>query len=186
VAAAVLTAAAVLAAPVAFAVAPTVRYARWHPFPGASFTLPGGETSWPPVFPGTVAAAALAVVVLGVGAAGLRRVAARPSPEGDATRAAGEMLRRQAARAITGAVLGLELVMLAALLLEGSRGLAVPAADLAPGAYLGSRVMVIAGLCCAVACLAAWLVLSGWTRRGRSAAPPPVAPPGPAAISPES
>ncbi|MGH3304220.1 MAG: hypothetical protein ACRDOK_21585, partial [Streptosporangiaceae bacterium] len=171
-AAALLSAALVVAAPIAFAVAPTVRYGNWHPFPGASMTLPGGQTSWPPVFPGTAAAALLALAVLGIGAAGLRRVAARPGPADDDAATFDEVLRRQAGRAMVGAVLGLELITLAALLIAGSQGLAVPGAAVAPGAYLGNRVMVIAGLCCAATGLAAWLVLSGWTRHRRRAAPP--------------
>ncbi len=181
VAAAALTAAAVVAAPAIFAFAPTIRYGRWHPVAGQSLTLPAGQTSWPPVFPGTAAAAALALAVLGVGVAGLRRVAARPGPA-DAAQDVDELLRRQGGRAILGAVLGLELVTLAALLIAGSQGLAVPVADIAPGAYLGSRVMLTAGLCCAAAGMAAWLVLNGWTRQRRSAAPPP----GPAAVTPGS
>jgi hypothetical protein len=172
-AAAVMTAAAVLAAPVVFAFAPAVRYGRWHPFTGYSLTLPGGQTSWPAVFPGTAAAAVLALAVLGVGVAGLHRVAARPGPADGAEVTVDEVLRRQAGRAIVGAVLGLELITLAALLIAGSSGLAVPVPTVAPAAYLGNRVMVIGGLCCAAAGVAAWLVLSGWTRRLRRPSPPP-------------
>lgn len=172
-AAALLSATLVVAAPVAFAVAPTVRYGNWHPAPGAGFTLPGGQTSWPAVFPGTAAGAVLSLAALVIGAAGLRRVAARPGPaDGDAV-TIDEVLRRQAGRAMAGAVLGLELIILAALLIAGSSGLAVPVSAIAPGAYLGNRVMVIAGLCCAAAGVAAWLVLGGWTRRLRRSGPPP-------------
>ena len=182
VAGAVLAAALTLAAPIAFALAPSIRYGNWHPFAGASFNLPGGRTSWP-VWPGTVATAVLALVVLLVGAAGLRRVAARPRLAGDGEQAAStehaasgshavdEVMRRQAGRAILGAVLGLELIVLAAILIAGSEGLAVPVPAVAPGAYLGSRVMVFAGLSCALAGAAAWLVLSGWTRNRRLAQP---------------
>lgn len=170
-AAVLLSTALVVAAPVAFAVAPTVSYGNWHPSPGTGFTLPGGHTSWPPVFPGAAAAAALALAVLGIGAAGLRRIAARPGPADDDAMTVDEVLRRQAGRAMIGAVLGIELITLAALLIAGSSGLAVPMAAVAPGAYLGNRIMVIAGLSCAVAGLAAWLVLSGWTRHLRRRGP---------------
>jgi hypothetical protein len=172
----------VIGAPIAFAVAPAVGYGKWHPFLGANFTLPGGHTSWPPVFPGTAAAAALALAVLGIGAAGLRRIAARPGPADDDAVTVDEVLRRQAGRAMIGAVLGLELIILAALLIAGSSGLAVPMAAVAPGAHLGNRIMVIAGLSCAVAGLAAWLALSGWTRHLRRPGPRQ----DPAPVAPES
>lgn len=177
---ALLATALAVAAPVVFAVAPTVRYGRWEPFADAGFTMPGGQTAWPQAFPGAVGAAVLALAVLATGAAGLRRVAARPGPaEGDAV-SLDDLLRRQAGRAMTGAVLGLELIILAALLIAGSNGLAVPVADVAPGAYLGNRIMVYAGLACAVAGLAAWVVLSGWTRHRRQPGPrPEPAPAGP-------
>jgi hypothetical protein len=179
VAAAVLAAAMVLAAPIAFALAPSVAYGSWQPATGV--ILPGGRTSWPPVFPGTVAAAALALAVLGVGAAGLRRVAGRPAAADDAAHGVDETLRRQSGRAILGAVLGIEMLVLAALLIAGSAGLAVPDQAAGPGAYLGNRVMVFTGLGCAACGLAAWLVLSGWIRRphSRPAAATPGVTPGP-------
>ena len=71
--AAVLT----VAAPVAFAAAPSISYGRWRPFADAPFSLPGGRTVWPG-WPLTTVAAVFAVVVVLLGAAGLRRVAARP------------------------------------------------------------------------------------------------------------
>lgn len=173
VAAALLIAVLVLAAPIVFALAPTVHYTSWHPEVGVSVTLPGGQTSWPPVFPDAIAAAMFVVAVLGAGCAGLRRVAARPIPADEATQPLDDLLRRQAGRAILGAVLGLELIVLALLLISASQALAVPVSAASPGAYLGGRVMVFAGLGCAAAGLAAWLILSGWTRRQRHAGSPP-------------
>ena len=167
-AAVALTTTLTLAAPVAFALAPSISYGRWHPFQGASFSLPGGRTSWPGLTL-TVGGAALSVVALLLGTAGLRWIAARPQPAEGAERDIDELQRRQAGRAIAGAVLGLQLVVLAALMIAGSNGLAVPVPDLAPSAYLGSRVMIWAGLGCAAAAVVSWLVLSGWTGRARRA-----------------
>jgi hypothetical protein len=194
VATAVLSAVLVVAAPIAFALAPSVTYGRWHPAPGVNVTLPGGQTSWPALFPGTAAAGVLAILVLLVGAAGLRRVAFRPGLAGAVAarpdqaadvelqdgpeelagprEAVDDVLRRQAGHAMLGAVLGLELITLAAILIAGSGGLAVPVSAVAPAAYLGNRIMVIAGVGCAFAGPAAWLVLSGWTRRRPLAMPP--------------
>jgi hypothetical protein len=173
----VIVAAFVLAAPIAYVLAPDIRYGSWHPVPGDRFTLPGGTTTWPG--PLTTAAAALfAVLVLLLGAATLCRIAARPPLSVAADHLSDELLRRQSGRAVAGAVLGIELLVLAALLIAGSEGLAVPIAALAPAAYTGNRVMVWAGLCCALAAIPAWLALSGWIRRGRgapAAAGPPAA-----------
>jgi hypothetical protein len=164
----VLAALLTIAAPVVFATAPTLSYGRWQPFPGASFSLPGARTAWPG-WPITTVAAGFAVVVLVLGIAGLRRVAARPRLTSTEQDAAGEgfdeLLRRQSGRAITGAVLGLELLVLAAILLYGSSGLAVPIPAVSAAAYLGNRLMIYAGLGCAAGAAASWLVLSGWIRR---------------------
>ncbi len=157
-----------VAAPVAFAAAPSVSYGHWQPVPHAGFSLPGGRTEWPG-WPLTTAAAALAVGVMLLGVAGLRRVAARPrliSAEQDpAGQGLDELLRRQSGRAITGAVLGLELLVLAAILVTGSSGLAVPVSAISPAAYLGNRLMIYGGLGCAACAAGSWLVLSGWIRR---------------------
>jgi len=159
-----------VAAPVAFAAAPSISYGRWQPFPGAGFWLPGGRTAWPG-WPVTTAAAAFAVVVVLLGVAGLRRVAARPrltSAEQDPTgQGLDELLRRQSGRAITGAVLGLELLVLAAILISGSSGLAVPDRTVSAAAYLGNRLMIYGGLGSAACAAGSWLVLSGWIRRTR-------------------
>jgi hypothetical protein len=163
-----------VAAPVVFATAPTITYGRWQPFPGAGFSLPGARTAWPG-WPVTTIAAAFAVVVVLLGIAGLRRVAARPRLASTEQDAAGqgfdELLRRQSGRAITGAVLGLELLVLAAVLLYGSSGLAVPIPAVSSAAYLGNRLMVYGGLGCAAGAAGSWLVLSGWIRRTHRSRP---------------
>ena len=97
----------------------------------------------------------------------MRWVAARPQLTDGGEPELDELLRRQAGRAVTGAVLGLELIVLAGLMIAGSEGLAVPVPAISGAAYAGSRAMVDAGLCCGIGGLASWLVLSGWTRRAR-------------------
>lgn len=183
-AAATAAAALVAMAPLAFALAPAVRYRNWQPLAGAGFTLPGGTTAWPGLAEAVpTALAALAVLLLGL--AGLRRIASRPPMYGPA--APGQpgpdgLTRRQAGRAIAGAVLGFELMALAATLISGSSGLAVPVRAVAPGAYLGNRLMIASGVCCAIAALISWLMLSGRMSRRRQAAGQseagPVTPPG--------
>lgn len=170
----VLAALLTVAAPVVFATAPTISYGRWQPFPGAGFWLPGARTAWPG-WPVTTVAAAFAVLVVLLGVAGLRRVAARPrltSAEQDsAGQGLDEMLRRQSGRAITGAVLGLELLVLAAILIYGSSGLAVPDPSISAAAYLGNRLMIYGGLGCAAGAAASWIILSGWIRRAHRSRP---------------
>lgn len=174
VAAVLLAALLTVAAPVAFTVAPSITYGRWQPFPDAGFWLPGGRTAWPG-WPLTTAAAAFAVVVVLLGAAGLRRVAARPRLAGTeqdpGEQDLDELLRRQSGRAITGAVLALELLVLAAILISGSDGLAVPVPAVSAAAYLGSRLMTDGGFCCVAGAAGSWLVLSGWIRRTRRSRP---------------
>jgi hypothetical protein len=174
--AAALSAVVVLASPIAFAAAPAIHYPGcprgWQCITSAGEPVPGGQTSWP-AWPDMAAAAALVAAAVVVGAAGLRRIAARPGPAGDPGQVADDALRRQAGRAILGAVLGLEMFVLATVLILGSNGLMVPNPVTAPGAYLGGQIMVYAGLGCAGAGLVSWLVLSGWTRRPRPRPPAP-------------
>jgi hypothetical protein len=153
-----------LTAVVVFAVLPVIRYGPWHPFPGQAFTQPGGATSWPGLRAMLEGIAMAAIVVL-AGIAGLRRIAGRPQLTDAGAQALDELLRRQAGRAITGAVLSLQLILLAAFLLAGSAGLNVPAAAVSPAAYLGHEVMVLAGLGCAAGAIISWVVLSGWIGR---------------------
>jgi hypothetical protein len=177
-----------LAVPIAFGLAPSINY---PPFavsaeprifltsstPTSIFPMPGGLTAWPG-WTITVGGAALSVAALLLGAGGLRRIAARPQPVEGAAHDIDELQRRQASSAITGAVLGLQLIVLAALLIEGSSGLAVPVARFSPGAYLGSRIMIWAGLGCAAAGAVAWLTLSGWIGRAHRDGDGPPAEPG--------
>jgi len=160
---------------IAFTVAPSIHYGPWHPLAGQSFTLPGGSTSWPGL-PTMLTGVGFAAVVVFTGAAGLRRVAGRPQLTDGAGQAADEWLRRQSGRAITGAVLSLLLLVLAAFLIGGSQGLAVPVPAISPAAYLGNRIMVAAGLCSAGGSIVSWLLLSGRIRRPRPAAGPAAAP----------
>jgi hypothetical protein len=170
-----------VAAPVVFAVAPRIRYGRYRPFPGIAFTLPGGTTSWPSLLVAS-ASAALAIAVLAVGAVALQRVASRPTAAELQDPATDELLRLQAGRAVAGAVLAIELLLLGTMLIAGSNGLAVPP-SLASDAYLASRALIWAGLACLAGGLASWLVLGGWVRKSRLAAllQPPPAPAGGAA-----
>jgi hypothetical protein len=171
-AAAVVLAAALLmlAAVIVFALAPPIRYGPWRPVPGQSIVLPGGTTSWPGLRPAS-AGLVFAAVVLLLGLAAFRRIASRPQLTDPGQQALDELLRRQAGRAITGAVLSLQLMLLAAYLLAGSAGLAVPTAAVSPGVHLGNRIMVLAGLACAAGSIVSWLVLSGWMRRRPAAVP---------------
>jgi hypothetical protein len=178
-----------VAAAIAFGLAPVISYGAWHPFAGLRFTLPGGSTSWP-TWPGTSALVLVDILVLLVGIAGLRRVAARPQLTDGSDPALDDLLRRQSGRAITGAVLGLELIALAGLLIAGSQGLAVPVSSVSAAAYEGHRIMILGGECSAVGGVVCWLVLSGWTRRklrgdgqpagGQPGTGPGGGPPGPA------
>jgi hypothetical protein len=165
----------IVGALIAFTVAPTIHFGAWHPFAGQAFTLPGGSTSWPGL-PSMLAGLGFAAVVVLIGLAGLRRVASRPQLADVTGPAADEWLRRQSGRAITGAVLSLLLLVLAAFLFAGSEGLAVPVPAVSAAAFLGNQIMVVAGLCCAVGSIVSWLLLSGWIRRPRQAAGPAAAP----------
>jgi hypothetical protein len=167
----------IVCALIAFAVAPPIRYGAWHPFAGQSFTLRGGSTSWPGL-PIMLAGVGFVAVVLFVGAAGLRRVADRPQLTDATDQITDEWLRRQSGSAITGAVLSLLLLVLAAFLIGGSQGLAVPMPVISPTAYLVSRIMIFAGLCSAGGSIVSWLLLSGRIRRPRPATGPPAAPAG--------
>jgi hypothetical protein len=147
-----------IAVPVAFALAPRIHYPRWHPFPGPGIALPGGMTSWPSLVT-SAGSAALAVTALTLGMLTLHRLAARPRAAELQDQGTDELLRRQAGRAVTGAVLAIELLLLGAMLIAGSDGLAVPPSG-ASAAYLASRALIWAGLACIAGGITSWLGLS--------------------------
>jgi hypothetical protein len=157
-------------APVVFAVAPAVRYAPRRPG-GAPFRLPGGTLSWPaPAV--SVPLAAVAVIALLTGGILLRRVALMP-------RAADrphltELVRRNVGRAVAAAVVSAELLVLAAMTIFASGGLAVPDSG-APAYYLVSRVLVWAGVALAAAAIAIWCVV-GWWRNPPAESSPAASP----------
>jgi hypothetical protein len=97
-----------------------------------------------------------------VGALLIRRVTGLPAATPDQSGLL-ESTRRNAARTITGTVVGVELVALGALTLFASSGLAVPG-PVGGAAYLASRILVWTGLGLAVAGIAVWCALSRWRR----------------------
>lgn len=158
---ALVAAALTLLAPAILAAVPTLTYGPWHPVPGdPRITLPGATLKWPSL----VEWLPLAVVAAGallVGVLLIHRVLWLPADQSDQR----ESTRRNAVRTITGAVVGTELVTLGALTLFISAGLAVPA-PLGGAAYLGSRILVWAGLGFAATGIVVWLTMSAG-RRGR-------------------
>jgi hypothetical protein len=159
-------------APIVLAVLPRVRYGPWRPDPyDARIVLPGGTLSWPsPAL--TVPLAVIAALALLAGGVLLRRLAALPQPVTGGPAGLPERARRNAGRAIAGAVLGIELLAVGSLAILASDGLAVPGS--AGAAYVGSRILVEAGLGAALAGLLVWCIL-GWWRRGPARAPEPAA-----------
>ena len=157
---AVVAAAMTMLTPAVLTAVPTASYGPWQPFPGdPRFTLPGATLAWPP----PALWLPLAVVAGGaliVGALLIRRVTGLPTAGPDQSGQL-ESTRRNAARTITGTVVGVELLALGALTLFVSSGLAVPA-PVGGGAYLASRILVWTGLGLAVAGIVVWCVLSRW------------------------
>jgi hypothetical protein len=159
-------------APVVLAVLPRVSYGPWRPDPyDARIVLPGGTLSWPSLAL-TVPLAVIAGLALLAGGILMRRVAALPLPVAGGPPGLPERERRNSGRAIAGAVLGIELLAIGSLAILAADGLAVP--DSAGDAYLGSRILVWAGLGAALAGLLVWCLL-GWWRRGPAVAPGPAA-----------
>jgi hypothetical protein len=159
----------VMVAPVVLALLPQVSYGPWRPDPyDTRVVLPGGTTSWPP--PGlSVPLAVIAGLALLAGGVLMRRVAALPQPMGAGQPGPQERARRNAGRAIAGAVLGIELLAVGALAILAGGGLDVPPSSDAD-IYLGSRILDWAGLGTALAGLLVWCLL-GWWRRGPAGAP---------------
>jgi hypothetical protein len=168
---AVVAAVMTMLAPAVLTAVPTASYGPWQPFPGdPRFTLPGATLAWPPpaLWLPLVVVAGGALIV---GALLIRRVTGLPDQSGSL-----ESTRRNAARTITGTVVGVELLALGALTLFASSGLAVPA-PVGGGAYLASRILVWTGLGLAVAGIVVWCVLSRWR-------PAPLAPDAAAELPP--
>jgi len=144
-----------MVAPAVLAVVPAAKYGPWHPFDDEPrFTLPGATLAWP----SAELWAPLAVVAAGalvVGALLIRRVMGLPQS------GLPESTRRNAARTITGTVVGVELLALGALTLFTSSGLAVPG-PVGGEAYIGSRILVWTGLGLAALGIVVWCVLSRW------------------------
>jgi hypothetical protein len=159
----------VMVAPVVLALLPQVSYGPWRPDPyDTRVVLPGGTTSWPP--PGlSVPLAVIAGLALLAGGVLMRRVAALPQPMGAGQPGPQERARRNAGRAIAGAVLGIELLAVGALAILAGGGLDVPPSSDAD-IYLGSRILDWAGLGTALVGLLVWCLL-GWWRRGPAGAP---------------
>ncbi|WP_034262760.1 hypothetical protein [Actinospica robiniae] len=142
--------------PLLFAVLPRVHYLPWSPdVAGQQFTIPGGSLSWP--------AAATSVPLAAVAACGIvagtllaRRITLLPPLADDPV--VDERLRCRIGRAGAGAMIGIELLALAALTIAASGGLAVPGVN-GGAAYLASRIMLWTGLGLAVAAILAWSVL---------------------------
>jgi hypothetical protein len=162
VAVALAAAALTMLAPAVLAVVPTARYGPWHPVPeDPRFTLPGATLARPSAalwLPLAVVAAGALVV----GALLIRRVTGLPAATSDQSGLL-ESTRRNAARTISGTVVGIELVALGALTLFASSGVAVPG-PVGGGAYLASRILVWTGMGIAVAGIAVWCALSRWRR----------------------
>jgi hypothetical protein len=149
-----VAAAVTIVAPAVLTVVPAAKYGPWHPFP--QITLPGATLAWP----SPELWAPLAVVAAGalvVGALLIRRVMGLPQS------GLPESTRRNAARTITGTVVGVELLALGALTLFTSSGLAVPG-PVGGDAYVGSRILVWTGLGLAALGIVVWCVLSRWRR----------------------
>jgi hypothetical protein len=142
-------------APLLFAMLPRVSYGPWSPDADPRFVLPGDTLSWPSV--GTSLPFA-AIAVLGVVAGGLlaRRITLLPPVSEDPV--VDEQIRCRIGRAGAGAVLGIEVLVVAALAIVASGGLAVPKA-IGGADYLASRILVWGGLFLAASAVLGWCLL---------------------------
>lgn len=160
---AVVAAALTMFAPIVLiAAVPTPSYGPYHPFPDApQFTLPGQKLSWPSPQE-WVPLAVVAGGALVVGALLIQRALRLPAAIDDQPGLI-ESTRRNAARTITGTVVGVELVALGAQILFASGGVGVP--DVVGGpAYTISRILVWSGVGLALAGIVIWSALSWWRR----------------------
>lgn len=136
----------VLLAPAAFAVLPHPPQALPWPSPAVSVPL-----------------ALIAAFALIAGGLLLARVAALPRQAGGAGSGSDDQARANSARAVAGAVLGIQLLCLGAVSIAASAGLASPWAGSGLG-YVASRILVWLGLALVVAGLVTWAALSWWRR----------------------
>jgi hypothetical protein len=142
----------VLLAPVAFAVLPRPAYALPWPSPAVSVPL-----------------ALIAAFALIVGGLLLARVAALPRPAGGA--GSDDQARANSARAVAGAVLGIQLLCLGAVSIAASAGFDFAASS---GVwYVASRILVWLGLALVAAGLVTWAALSWWRREPAAPGPQP-------------
>ncbi len=145
----------VLLAPVAFAVLPQ---------PPGAFPWPSPAVSVP--------LALIAAFALIAGGLLLARVAALPRRAGSAGSGSDDQARANSARAVAGAVLGIQLLCLGAVSIAASAGLGIP--DASSGvAYLASRILVWLGLGLVAGGLATWAALSWWRRDSAASGPQP-------------
>ena len=151
-----------LAAPIVFAVLPTLRYGPWHPNArdAPQIILPGAVLQWPSA--ACVPPAALTVLALVVGGIALRRVVLLP-PVAAERPGLDEGARRNSARAVIAAVLAIELFALAAQAILASWGVQVPG-PVGGTAALISRILFWCGIGLAVAAVLVWCVLGWWKR----------------------
>jgi hypothetical protein len=151
-----------LAAPIVFAVLPTLSYGPWHPDArdAPQIILPGGVLQWPAA--ACVPPAALTVLALVVGGIALRRVVLLP-PVAVGQPGLDEGARRNSARAVLAAVLAIELFALAAQAILASWGVQVPGPVGGPAALI-SRILFWCGIGLAVAAVLVWCVMGWWKR----------------------
>jgi len=102
----------------------------------------------------------------------LARVAALPRPAGSAESDLADRTRANSARAVAGAVLGVQLLCLGAVSISASAGPALPYAGTGAG-YVASRVLVFLGLALVAAGLVTWAALSWWRKEPAAPGPQP-------------
>lgn len=147
--------------PLLFVLLPRLRYGPWQPFVGQDAPrLPGGTLSWPSLET-SVPLALGAVVVIVAGAVVVRRLAVLPPVSPD--QSTDEQARRNSVWSAVGAVLGVELLLLAATVISASEGLAVPGAG-GGAAYQASRALVWSGLGLALTAVMVGCALGRWRR----------------------